>query len=97
MILKIISYFVPNVKYYFLLDVTDIVAEEVNGESINDAVFKRMTTVEDKYNVNLEVVDYPNQNECVTAFSRSVAAGDDMYQTASSAPTTTVRCFPAAC
>ena len=67
---------------YAPLNITDICAEDVNGESMNDAVYERMSAINEKYNVNLEVADYPKHSDGITALNTTAAAGDDAYQIA---------------
>ena len=54
----------------------DLVAEEENGEPINDAVFKRNQIVSEKFNVNFEEVSTTNAK---TDMQKSVKSGDDVY------------------
>ncbi len=67
---------------YEPLNITDITAEELTGSSMDDAVFNRMTAVNEKFNCKLVVADYPKHTEGVTALNNSIAAGDDAYQAA---------------
>ena len=55
----------------------DIVySEEDSGDTINDAVYKRNTYVEDKYNFKIELVLSTNHD---SEFKKLVKAGDDAY------------------
>lgn len=58
-------------------------AESENGDVVNDAVFKRNTAVEDRFNVNLKTVDvsgvWESQDTFIKAVKNSVSAGDDEY------------------
>lgn len=56
----------------------DIVAEEENGEPINDAVYQRNSVIEDKYNVKLVAVPSANANMFADA-KKVISAGDDAY------------------
>ena len=58
-------------------DYEDILVEEMNGEVLNDAVYKRTATVEEKYNVKLEIT-YDKDPSILT--SKNVMAGEDAYQ-----------------
>lgn len=57
---------------------TAMTAEELNGESINDAIYNRNATVADNLNVVIseELVDYSVVTSTITT---SIAAGDDAY------------------
>jgi len=58
---------------------TEIYAEAENGDVINDAVYKRNQTVEDKY--NFTVAEYPEKNASLAdAVKKTLLAGDDVYQ-----------------
>ena len=60
----------------------EMLAEEQNGEAINDAIFKRNSTVEDRFNINLNLVGLPgnyNSKDFMSAVSNSVLAGDSEY------------------
>lgn len=56
----------------------DIYAEQENGESINDAVFRRNLTISEKYNVNIKIenVDF---SQIKGIIQKAAAAGDDSY------------------
>ncbi len=56
----------------------DIYAEQENGDSINDAVFRRNLTVEDKYNIHIQInnVEFNRIKQTIT---KAVSAGDDSY------------------
>ncbi|MBQ4575082.1 MAG: hypothetical protein IJA85_07745 [Clostridia bacterium] len=57
----------------------DLYSEEEDGEPINDAVFKRNRTIEEKYQVGItEKVDL--YTDYVTGVLKSVKAGDDDYE-----------------
>ena len=58
-------------------DFEDISVGEENGEVLNDAVYRRTLTVEDKYNVKISVV-YNKDPVGITA--KNVKADDDAYQ-----------------
>ena len=59
---------------YKPMDVTDIVAEEINGEAINDAVYNRQIYLEDKYNITIVANDRGPD-----VLKRAVQANDDTY------------------
>jgi len=56
----------------------DIVADEVNGDVINDAVYNRNTKIEDKYNIKITQISVDNP-QVESNVSKAVKAGDDIY------------------
>ena len=56
----------------------DLYAEAETGDIINDAVYKRNRTIEDKYNCVIEMLDYPEADETAAnnIVAKSVKAGD---------------------
>ena len=57
-------------------DHRDLVAEELNGDVINDAVFMRNRKIEDKYNIAIaEIIDTDAKGK----LTKAVKAGDDIY------------------
>jgi len=59
---------------YQPMDVTDIVADEITGEPINDAAYNRQIYLEDKYNITIEAND-----KGPDALKKAVKANDDVY------------------
>ena len=60
----------------------EFVAEEENGDIINDAIFKRNQAVEDRFNVKFNMFGLPgtwNSAEYKNAITNSVVAGDSEY------------------
>jgi len=59
-------------------------AESETGEVVNDAVYKRNRTVEERFNIKLNPVDvmggWNEQNIYLTRVRNSVSAGDDEFQ-----------------
>ena len=55
----------------------DIYAEEENGDPINDAVYKRNKSIEEKYNV--KIVNFPENGDLASRASKSIKANDDAY------------------
>lgn len=57
---------------------------ELTGDVVNDAVFERNTTVEEKLNISLNVVDTPglwdDRDAYMNTVRNSVLASDDAYQ-----------------
>lgn len=62
----------------------DYVADEANGDVINDAVYKRNETVMERFDVVLETNYSADYNQVNNVLSSSVMAGDDEYQLVSS-------------
>ena len=58
-------------------DFEDICVEEMNGEVLNDAVYKRTMTVEEKYNVKIDVAYVADP---VGTVSKNVKADEDAHQ-----------------
>jgi hypothetical protein len=55
----------------------ELVAEEITGgDPINDAVFRRNTSVMERYNINIEMVAFPDE---AAVLRRAVGAGDSVY------------------
>jgi len=54
----------------------DIVAEEENGDPINDAVYRRNSTIGERYNFSITEV---RENNWVANINRTVSAGEDVY------------------
>lgn len=59
----------------------DLYAEAENGELINDAVFRRNMTIEEKYNCKIEMEDFPEDDEARAnkVVERCVKAGDKSF------------------
>lgn len=62
----------------------EIYAESENGDLVNDAVYRRNTTIEDKYNVKITQhlvtnATFPNS---VEELNKAVLSGDDLYDLA---------------
>ncbi len=61
---------------------TEIYSEELNGEAVNDAVFERNVSVEERLNVSLECLagdGWENYDNTVSAIRASVMASDGSY------------------
>ncbi len=54
----------------------DIIAEEENGDPINDAVFRRNSVICERYNFKMEEI---RENNWVANINRAVGAGEDAY------------------
>lgn len=60
----------------------EFIADEENGDILNDAVFRRNRAVEDRFKVSFEFVGLPgtwNSSEYKNAITNSVVAGDSEY------------------
>ena len=61
---------------------TEIYAEELNGEAVNDAVYERNVSVEERLNVSLECLagdGWENYDNTISAIRSSVMASDGSY------------------
>ena len=58
-------------------DFEDIYVEEMNGDVLNDAVYRRTLAVEEKYNVKFEITYNPDPSSLT---AKNVKADDDAYQ-----------------
>ena len=56
----------------------DLYAEEITGDSINDAVYNRNKKIEEKYNVRFNQITLENPH-VTTRITQAVKAGDDIY------------------
>ena len=70
--------------HFYPLHSRDIIAEDETGEPINDAVYKRNTTVEEMYNIKISMVSFPEttgEGEMApnNALVKAVKAGDFLY------------------
>ncbi|MCL1858276.1 MAG: extracellular solute-binding protein [Oscillospiraceae bacterium] len=59
----------------------DVYAAEENGDTINDAVYKRNVYIEDKYNFKIEET-YRKDNDVGSDVNKAVKSGDDIYDMA---------------
>ncbi|MBQ3178684.1 MAG: hypothetical protein IJB52_12765 [Clostridia bacterium] len=53
-----------------------ILTEEQTGEGVNDAVFSRNLTVEERYNAKVAFVDGGAHRDCATLVANTITAGD---------------------
>ncbi len=60
-------------------DVDQIAPDSMNGEVVNDAVYKRNLTVSDYYSAKIEWKEC-EENDYVNIFTNAVLAGDDEFQ-----------------
>ena len=63
----------------------DWIAEEMTGEVLNDAVYNRNVTVEERFNIKIGMVSHSNSSYS-TDFTSTVLAGDDAFDMASLHP-----------
>ncbi len=54
-------------------------AEMLTGDVLNDAVYNRNTAVEERFNIDLDILSY-NYEQIITLVKSSVLAGEDYYQ-----------------
>ncbi|NLE14167.1 MAG: extracellular solute-binding protein [Clostridiales bacterium] len=57
--------------YYF--------AEEADGDAVNDALFERMTKIEEQLNIDVTTELTDNAGKILPAVQRTVLSGDDVY------------------
>lgn len=81
-----IAYNVEGGTVNFGVSKNEFGAEEENGDAINDARYKRNSTVEDQFNVNIVDYDYeedngytPGHDQVRSAVHKLVVAGDNDY------------------
>ncbi|MBE6611115.1 MAG: hypothetical protein E7632_01370 [Ruminococcaceae bacterium] len=74
-------------KTYTILDANDypdtsrnMPSDEMAGEVLNDALAKRDSTIEDRYNVNIEYLPYTPAKDGIAAFTTAFLAGDKMAE-----------------
>jgi len=58
---------------------TDLVAEGIIGEPINDAVYNRNKKIEEKFNITIATVYYDGPDWTAPGAQRAVKAGEDIY------------------
>ncbi|MBR5444471.1 MAG: hypothetical protein IKV57_00005 [Clostridia bacterium] len=56
--------------------------EEQNGEIINDAVFNKLITVEERFNVDITQSELAQEEDKVDTIKKSILAGDDAFDLA---------------
>ena len=59
---------------------TDLWAESLDGDVINDAVYERNETVAERFNVTIDVQSNATYSETTSMIQQTVMAGDDAYQ-----------------
>jgi len=68
---------------FFMCDVffthRDIIADELTGEVVNDAKFNRFRTIEDKYNIKINVIYKGQPQETFDHLQKSVITDDIKY------------------
>ena len=60
----------------------DVLAEEQNGETINDAVYARNMAVMDIFNCTIAEKKYPGPGEMLTGVQKVIKAGDSQFDAA---------------
>ncbi|MBQ2708465.1 MAG: hypothetical protein IJF67_09375 [Clostridia bacterium] len=71
-----------NVKYDLWNMMPQIMPEELNGETVNDAVYMRNEKVMAKLNCQLEEVHHETYDELGADLNKLIMAGDDVYAAA---------------
>jgi len=71
-----------NILCHEMLTV-EFVAEEQNGDTVNDALYKRNTDVSERFNANINMIQIPgdwnNRDSYMRTIRNSVQAGDSTY------------------
>ena len=60
----------------------EIAADEQNGETLNDAVYTRNITIEEKYNIGIISTGVSDHGKIYSLFEETVLAGDKIYDAA---------------
>ena len=63
-------------------------SDTVNGDTVNDAIYNRKITIEDRYGINIETVSMATRGKCNTEVKNKVLANDDTYDLVFNAVTT---------
>ena len=69
-------YFLSRTTTHKHLDTNEVYAEELNGDKINDAVFKRNTTLEQTYNCHIQET---RETDVLAAVKEPLIAGEYCY------------------
>ena len=76
------TYKILNVKYNLWDMMPQIMPEEQNGETVNDAVWNRNVKVMEKLNFVLEEENHESYDELANDLNQLIMAGDDVYAAA---------------
>ncbi|MBO5220068.1 MAG: hypothetical protein J6C52_11590, partial [Clostridia bacterium] len=76
------TYKILNVKYDLWNMMPQIMPEEQNGETVNDAVWNRNAKVMEKLNFTLEEENHETYDELGNDLNKLIMAGDDVYAAA---------------
>ena len=57
-------------------------AEELNGESTNDAVYNRNLRIEERFNAKIETVNFASTTDVISEVQNLVASGTDAFEVA---------------
>lgn len=76
---KIFNLFGQNWWGYMPLSIADIQTDELNGDLLNDAVYNRNLTMEQKFNCKVEIYHIESPDEGYQKAISSIMAGDDTY------------------
>ena len=79
---KNFNFFSQNWHSYAPLGITDVVAEELNGDLLNDAVYNRNLLVEQKFNCTVTSFHVENPDEGYKTLMNAIMAGDNTYDIA---------------
>jgi len=64
---------------YHIPDRVVFPADEETGEPLNDSLYRRNTMLEERYNINIVNVPFPDRGTTTTAVRKSVMAQDNAY------------------
>ena len=59
--------------------ITTAHVEEESGDTVNDAIYKRNITIEEKYGINFNQIDVPDYPSLTSTFNKSTAAASDDF------------------
>jgi hypothetical protein len=76
---KVFNFYAQNWFSYMPLAITDLYAEELNGDALNDAVYERNLQMEQKFNCTVTFITDEDWNNGFNMVTRSVMAGDNTY------------------
>ncbi len=57
----------------------EVSAEELTGEVLNDSVYNRNQILQEKYNITLASVVFPNHGDINNELQKAITAGDSLY------------------
>jgi hypothetical protein len=64
----------------------DWIADEISGEVVNDAVYKRNSNVSERFNIKFDYFSFPNTDQYTATMVKVVKSGEDAFDMASLHP-----------